>query len=312
MKKKTVSVYSKTDFREEVRLREPGQTAFISIEGSPDCIKYRLEEDKDDFDNEHILFSADNVLNMDFDDVPGPGDKFYKGHWMKAMTGGQGWKIVDFIEKNIGKNFVIHCKAGKSRSKAVGRFILDIFGDQYEDGNPKNPIEEAYNVDILGKLKRAYYKKHHLFWFADNRLAITKEAKEDVGKYIHWAWGNPDFPGNYDEVRPNDLAYLLGAVDGDEDYYWVSVNRNLELRFTSCCMGYTVIYNPDQYTNIDYVEFMEGKEDLINSEFLGKTKTDVILTASKFGAKYGISPEDQTSIEDRFLWWWDKKKGDSD
>lgn len=304
MKKNTVSVYSKKDFREEIYKRDPTKTAFISIEGSPDCIKYRLEEDKEDYDNDHILSDSPNVFNIEFDDIPGPGDYQYKGHWMKAMTGGQGALIVTFIERNLGKDFVIHCKAGKSRSKAVGRFILDIFGDQYEDGNPKNPIGEAYNVDILGKLKNAYYKKHRLFWHANNELAILKEAKDDVGKYIHWAWGNPDYPGNYSKVEPNDLAYLLGAIDGDDDYYWVSVNRDLELRYTSCCMGYTVIYNPTQYTNIKYEEFMEGHEDLID-EFFEKTKEMIKSSVSR----HRIEPD--KPLEDHIIWWINKKEGDS-
>lgn len=305
--KKTVSVYSKVDFREEIYKRDPTKTAFISIEGSPDCIKYRLEEDKDDFDNDHILSDSPNVFNIEFDDVPGPGDYPYKGHWMKAMTGGQGAQIVTFIERNLGKDFVIHCKAGKSRSKAVGRFILDIFGDQYENGNPKNPIEEC-NVDVLEKLKNAYYSKHHLFWHANNELAILKEAKDDVGKYVHWAWGNPDYPGNYDKVEPRDLAYLLGAVDGADDYYWVSIDRNLELRYTSACMGYTVIYNPTQYTNIEYEEFMDGHEDLIDG-FFEKTKEMIKSSVAKFENTYGLEPD--KPLEDHIIWWINKKEGDS-
>ncbi len=307
---KTVSVYSKIEFKKEIYNRDPTRTAFISIESSPECIKYRLEEDKDDYDNDHLLLSSDNVLNIEFDDIPGPGDYKYKEHWMKSMTVGQGRTIVDFIERNLGKDFVVHCKAGKSRSKAVGRFILDIFGDRYTDGNPSNPIGDAYNVDILGKLKEAYYKKYNLFWYSSDKLAIIKKIKEDVGKYVHWAWPNPDYPASYEKVDPQSLGFLIGAIDGVDDYYWVSVNRDLTLRMVSCSLGYTVIYNPDQYTDIEYEEFMKGNEGLVNDKFLDIVK-GIITGNLIMNSGMNLTPDNQIPIED-YIFGWYENKGNSD
>lgn len=168
---KKISVFSHCDF--DTKMYNLGlnddnvedckeHNAFISIIGTPNCQKYYLEED------EYHWFKQnhDNVLNLEFDDI---GEEFftYKGVNIKGLTDGQAERIVDFIEKNIGKNFYIHCRAGKSRSIAIARYLLDIYGEDYgynekESCRKDNPCLTP-NIFVLTKLKRAYYKKNNIF-----------------------------------------------------------------------------------------------------------------------------------------------------
>lgn len=74
-------------------------------------------------ESEHYFTDSDNVLNIDFFDVNG-----YEVEGIKGMDDGQAEVVFRFIENNIGKDFYIHCRAGVSRSQAVGRFLSDIYG----------------------------------------------------------------------------------------------------------------------------------------------------------------------------------------
>ena len=67
--------------------------------------------------------------------------------------------IVEFIEKNLGRNILIHCRAGISKSQAVCRFILETYPDMYIKDESHN-IEKA-NIDVLAKLKRVIWEREH-------------------------------------------------------------------------------------------------------------------------------------------------------
>ena len=90
----------------------------------------------------------------------------YKGHLFKAMSEEQAEKCVDFIEKNKGKHFEVHCTAGISRSGAVCQFIFDFFNENKcyseEDFNYFNRHINPNN-HVLTLLKRVFYKKNGLF-----------------------------------------------------------------------------------------------------------------------------------------------------
>lgn len=65
-----------------------------------------------------------NVLVLSFDDIE--KDFVSNGHEYKSMSERQGKKIFKFIQNNIDKDkFIVHCRAGISRSGAIGRFIID-------------------------------------------------------------------------------------------------------------------------------------------------------------------------------------------
>lgn len=46
-------------------------------------------------------------------------------------------KIVDFLVKNRGKNFIVNCKAGISRSAAICKFLEECFGYEWESGKER-------------------------------------------------------------------------------------------------------------------------------------------------------------------------------
>lgn len=129
--------------------------AFISIIGTPDCLKYYLNES----DTEHwFKENHDNVINLEFDDLDFDID--FEGHLFKAMNEEQAKKLFEFIENNIGKTFIIHCRAGKSRSAAVGQFIKDFYHDVYGKLDLHWPTP---NHCVYRLLSRQYYRKYKIF-----------------------------------------------------------------------------------------------------------------------------------------------------
>ena len=148
------------DTLDEMVSQENYLYAFISIIGTPECRKYYLEDETSHwFKREHL-----NVLNLEFDDVT--EDLNWKGHLFKAMTEKQADQCIEFLEKNKGKIFYIHCKAGISRSGAFGRFIFDFYNQDKvykEEEFEKDNSHIRPNNHVLRLLKRAFYKKHGLF-----------------------------------------------------------------------------------------------------------------------------------------------------
>jgi predicted protein tyrosine phosphatase len=70
-------------------------------------------------------------------------------------------RLFEFLESNVGKNVMVHCSAGISRSQGVVRYLLDMYPEEYKvkDTNPKNPCQLP-NVHVVCLLKREYYKKY--------------------------------------------------------------------------------------------------------------------------------------------------------
>lgn len=99
-------------------------------------------------ESEHYFTDSENVLNIDFFDVNG-----YEVEGIKGMDDSQAEVVFRFMENNIGKDFYIHCRAGVSRSQAVGRFLSDIYG--YEVVSVAN--NGAFpNQHVLSLLKQKY------------------------------------------------------------------------------------------------------------------------------------------------------------
>ena len=146
--------YGLTD--ENVEAKYPN-SAFISIIGTPECLKYYLEEEDTVhyFSNEHP-----NVLNLEFDDIP-KDEIEYHGHIFKGLSMDQAKKIYDFVEANLGKDFFIHCRAGKSRSMAIGHYIKDFYNEIY-NGN-YNTLLEGCNKDVYRKIGRVFYKEKGIY-----------------------------------------------------------------------------------------------------------------------------------------------------
>lgn len=160
--------YSWEGFRRELENNEwsdghlPKDWVFVSIgEHKP----YRKEP--------HMLKECDQVINLDFDDICGyrTWDALPNEDWtpekkeaykdVYGMSDDDARRLFEFLEKNIGKNVMVHCSAGISRSQGVVRFLLDMYHEQYsvENTNPKNPCQLPNN-HVVCLLKRQYYKKY--------------------------------------------------------------------------------------------------------------------------------------------------------
>ena len=100
-------------------------------------------------DDHYFHSNHDNVLNQEFDDVD---DSF-----TESFDANQAKEMIEFIKRNLGRNFVIHCKAGKSRSQGVCRYIIDTYPCMYSDNrtNKSNPCITP-NWHVVTMLKRVY------------------------------------------------------------------------------------------------------------------------------------------------------------
>ena len=129
--------------------------AFISIIGTKDIVEKYLEEP----DTKHYFKeNHNNVLNLEFDDVS--EDVEFRGIKALAITSEQCDELVDFIDSNVGKDFYIHCRAGISRSRAVGRFIRECHPYEYWE---VQDFFDTANIGVLRGLKRAFYKKNNIY-----------------------------------------------------------------------------------------------------------------------------------------------------
>ena len=140
--KKLLLCYGKREF--DKKSGDPG-FAYISICGTIDSgEKHKLDPD---------FF---NVLNLDFDDI-GEEEIPWGNYVLKGISDSDAEAVVKFIEKNKDKNFMIHCRAGQSRSQAIIRYVLDFYGgeDEWEINKDNPPITP--NQFVLSKFKRSYY-----------------------------------------------------------------------------------------------------------------------------------------------------------
>lgn len=163
---------------------ENSNMAFISIIGTQECLKYYLDES----DTKHYFNDGHkNVLNLDFDDVG--NDILYNNHLFRAMTMEQAESTVDFIEESFNnevEEIKIHCRAGFSRSRAIGEFIYRYCQEHninvvYED---RNDYTTMLNQDVLRKLNNAYWKKHKINGY-ENGESYSDELKNPKVEIIN-------------------------------------------------------------------------------------------------------------------------------
>jgi hypothetical protein len=145
---------------------EKSNFAFISIIGTEECIKHYIGEDDKHYFKDHA-----NVLNLELDDC-GEYDIMYNGHHFKTMTMEQAERTVSFIEDMVNngiKTFYIHCKAGYSRSRAVGEFIYRYCKENDIDVEYADRLEYMTHLSdgVLRRLNHAYWKKHKLRHYED-------------------------------------------------------------------------------------------------------------------------------------------------
>ena len=124
----------------------------------------------------HICKDAENVLNLNFDDVDpmalGLSDdteiytyenEYAKGTFttIEFFTNDMAKRAVKFIEDVIennkldGVDFYIHCSAGISRSQAFVKYIKNVYYEYDWETNPNNPCVHP-NGFVFQKLMQAY------------------------------------------------------------------------------------------------------------------------------------------------------------
>lgn len=172
---KNITVFSKVLFDKfckthqynDANIENINDTAFISIIGTENCQKYYLNE----IEEHYFKYNHPNVLNIEFDDID--ANMMYKGYWFLTLSKLQAKELFNFIENNIEKNFVIHCRAGMSRSGAIGTFIYNMYKEQFELNvvNSRNG-KTTPNINVLTLLKEEYYNKYG--WPFDENNEIKK------------------------------------------------------------------------------------------------------------------------------------------
>lgn len=110
-----VIVMNREDFEEYVKncsskVSSVKDTAFIEVYTGPR--------------GKPILSKSPNMIALDFDDWPAEVILKKPYHTNTTITYDQAEKLVKFIRKHWGKNFIIHCDAGVSRSQQIASFIL--------------------------------------------------------------------------------------------------------------------------------------------------------------------------------------------
>jgi predicted protein tyrosine phosphatase len=115
--------------------------AFISILNSGDNSGYF----KENRENVLILFFDDIItdLRMEEDDEDYVYPVLFNDEHVKD--------ILEFINKNGNKNYIIHCSAGISRSGAVGTYINNYFNLDKTEFYKTNPQIQP-NPYVLNKL----------------------------------------------------------------------------------------------------------------------------------------------------------------
>lgn len=154
-----VYCYCKEDFEEFCRCRGwndsnvPEDWAFISICHTPQIAQnFFQDEDKHYFKDPH-----DNVLNLEFDDITCSMSLVKSDSGLEVAAQGitveQATLIVEFIKKHVNykRNFLIHCRAGRSRSQAIVKYITITYGEV--ETSKFNPLV-SYNTFVLDNLKR--------------------------------------------------------------------------------------------------------------------------------------------------------------
>jgi len=168
--KKDVFIFSKREFEDTMKrfeiydsnVEKYENIAFISILCPTDYDTNELFLDVFS-DNEHWFKNEhQNVLNIDFWDIE-KEIEYGNGKVLKPFTPEQADEILNFIDKNQGKEFLIHCHAGISRSSAVAYFIRD-----YYEWVNKELFDRRYkgnkypNQCVFTLLKKAFEKKYYV------------------------------------------------------------------------------------------------------------------------------------------------------
>ena len=130
LSKRRFDNFIKQNFIDDNNVEGLKDYAFISILNSPNNTWFG---DDDYFFTSVFKLQHENVLILTFDDVENqsPGNIPFSEE-MADM-------VLDFVNKNKERDFIIHCAAGISRSGAIGSFINNYVQWDFQRFKIENP-----------------------------------------------------------------------------------------------------------------------------------------------------------------------------
>lgn len=109
---------------------------------------YEPEPHQDDWKD--ILLVKFDDITSDLYELSDYGEVSYK-----LMDFDDAVEIDNFIKKNIGEEFVIHCDAGISRSTAVASYMEKYYDyeiEWYSTGDTKDDLKNIHVFNLLGRI----------------------------------------------------------------------------------------------------------------------------------------------------------------
>ena len=139
-----------TDGITDQTIEDYSSKAFICILSTPAISIFNTEP--------YFKLPHPNVLSLTFDDLTDKDLsvlKEYPGSRLMDLEDAK--KIVDFVARNKERDFVIHCSAGISRSGAIGTYIQQNYGTDYDLLIQKNPAisPNYYILSLLNEVNRS-------------------------------------------------------------------------------------------------------------------------------------------------------------
>ena len=174
--KNKIKVFNREGFEEYVKDGLKENEAYIEVFSGPYGKPIIKDTEK--------YPEGEQVLRLDFEDLP---EEMYWPGWEgrfthPTITHYDARRAVLFIDKNQGKDFIIHCDAGVSRSQQIAGYIMIThwWDYEYDDDSSTHP-HRMPNTIVLTRLLMA---EHSLLpRFTNRDGAFHYEGK--LGAWVH-------------------------------------------------------------------------------------------------------------------------------
>jgi len=124
----------------------PNNTVLISINNEHEEL-HRLNLDRN---------NTKDILTLQFSDITAKQFDSYDGRAYNPLSVELALKILNFININKDKNFIIHCSAGISRSSAVALYIHIFHGHELKSEFWNLCYPNSYVIGQLVVVKNKY------------------------------------------------------------------------------------------------------------------------------------------------------------